>query len=91
MYAQAANADYWRILNSYPDTFSYDALLASDPRNKLFKAYREKHVIYCNMKKTPYYETAPVEPDILLADLVAIFHPELMPKDYKPHYYQLLK
>lgn len=31
MYAMAANADYWRILNSYPDTFSYDALKASNP------------------------------------------------------------
>lgn len=91
MYAMAANADYWRILNSYPDTFSYDALKASEPRNGLFKAFREKHVIYCNMKQTAYYETTPVEPDVLLKDLLAIFHPELVEKDYKPKYYQLLK
>jgi iron complex transport system substrate-binding protein len=43
------------------------------------------------MKQTPYYETSPVEPDVLLADLVAIFHPEVMPEDYAPRYYQLLK
>lgn len=91
MYAMAANADYWRILNSYPDTFSYDALKASEPRNDLFKAFREKHVIYCNMKQTAYYETTPVEPDVLLKDLLAIFHPELVEKDYNPKYYQLLK
>ncbi|MBQ7414265.1 MAG: ABC transporter substrate-binding protein [Prevotella sp.] len=91
MYAMAANADYWRILNSYPDTFSYDALKASEPRNDLFKAFREKHVIYCNMKQTAYYETTPVEPDVLLKDLLAIFHPELVEKDYRPKYYQLLK
>lgn len=91
MYAMAANADYWRILNSYPDTFSYDALKASEPRNDLFNAFREKHVIYCNMKQTAYYETTPVEPDVLLKDLLAIFHPELVEKDYKPKYYQLLK
>lgn len=91
MYAMAANADYWRILNSYPDTFNYDALKASEPRNDLFKAFREKHVIYCNMKQTAYYETTPVEPDVLLKDLLAIFHPELVEKDYKPKYYQLLK
>jgi iron complex transport system substrate-binding protein len=29
MYAAAANADYWRILNSYEGDFSYDALKAS--------------------------------------------------------------
>ncbi len=91
MYAMAANADYWRILNSYPDTFSYEALKASEPRNELFKAFREKHVIYCNMKQTAYYESTPVEPDVVLKDLLAIFHPELVEKDYKPKYYQLLK
>lgn len=91
MYAQAANADYWRILNSYPDTFSYEALKASEPRNVLFKAFKEKHVIYCNMKQTPYYESTPVEPDVLLKDLLAIFHPELVEKGYKAKYYRLLK
>ncbi len=91
MYATAANADYWRILNSFPGDFSYDALKASEPRNALFKAFKDHHVIYCNMKKTPYYETSPVSPDVVLADLVAIFHPELMPADYQPTFYHLLK
>ena len=91
MYALAANADYWRILNSYPDEFSYEALKASEPRNELFKAFKEKKVIYCNMKKQAYYEISPVEPDVLLKDFVAIFHPELIEKDYQPKYYRLLK
>ncbi|MBP1531524.1 MAG: ABC transporter substrate-binding protein [Bacteroidaceae bacterium] len=90
LYATAANADYWRILNSYPGEFSYDALLASEPRNALFRAFKEKHVIYCNMRQTPYYESAPVEPDQVLADLVAIFHPELLP-NHEGKYYRLLK
>lgn len=91
MYATAANADYWRILNSYPGDFSYEALKSSEPRNELFKAFKEKHVIYCNMKQTPYYEETPVHPDWLLEDLVAIFHPDLVAADYVPRYYQLLK
>ena len=91
MYATAANADYWRILNSFPGDFSYEALKASEPRNELFKAFKERHVIYCNMKQTPYYEETPVRPDLLLEDLVAIFHPELVRADYHGRYYQLLK
>ena len=91
MYAMAADADYWRILNSFPGDFSYDALKASEPRNELFKAFREKRIIYCNMKQTPYYELTPVEPDVVLADLVAVFHPELMAADYQPKFYYLLK
>ena len=90
MYALAANADYWRILNSFPGEFSYEALKASEPRNELFKASREKKVIYCNMKQTPYYEISPVMPDVLLKDLVAVFHPELVEDDYQPTFYRLL-
>ena len=91
LYAMAANADYWRILNSFPGEFSYDALKASEPRNELFKAFKEHQVIYCNMKRSPYYEKAPVEPDILLSDLVYVFHPEVLPADYQPTYYKILK
>lgn len=91
MYATAANADYWRILNSFPGNFSYEALRKSEPRNADFKAWKQRHVIYCNMKKKPYYELTPVEPDVVLKDLVAIFHPELVEKNYKPTYYELLK
>ena len=91
MYELAANADYWRILNSFPGEFSYEALKASEPRNELFKAFKERKVIYCNMKQTPYYEISPVEPDVLLKDFVAIFHPELVEADYQPKFYYLLK
>ena len=91
MYALAANADYWRILNSFPGDFSYEALKSSEPRNELFKAYKERKVIYCNMKQQPYYEITPVQPDVLLKDFVAIFHPELVEPDYEPTYYRLLK
>ena len=91
MYALSANADYWRILNSYQGDFSYEALKASEPRNEMFKSFKEKKVIYCNMKQTPYYEIAPVKPDVLLKDFVAIFHPELVEKDYQPTFYRLLK
>ena len=91
MYELAANADFWRILNSHPGEFSYDALKASEPRNELFKSFKERKVIYCNMKQTPYYEISPVEPDLLLKDFVAIFHPELVEKDYHPTFYHLLK
>ena len=91
MYSLAAEAEYWRILNSYPGDFGYEALRASEPRNELFRAFKERKVIYCNMKKTPYYEISPVKPDLLLKDFVAIFHPDLVEPDYQPTFYRLLK
>ena len=91
MYAMAAEADYWRILNSFAGDFSYEALKASEPRNELFRAFKDRHVVYCNMKQTPYYELTPVMPDVVLSDLIAIFHPELLPAGYQPTFYQLLR
>lgn len=90
VYNQADNAEYWRILNSHPGEYSYDVLKAQDPRYADFKAFRNKGVIYCNMREKPYYENMPMEPDLLLSDFIKVFHPDLLP-DYQPVYYHLLK
>lgn len=90
VYSRAAKADYWRIVNSYNGTFTYDALKDSDIRYADFDAYRNRKVIYCNMREKPFYESMPVEPEVVLADLIAIFHPELLP-EHEARYYELLK
>ncbi len=90
VYAAAAEVDYWRILNSYDGTFSYDALRGEDARYADFKAWRDKGIIYCNLRETPFYERTPVEPDVVLADLIRIFHPDLV-SDHEPVYYRLLE
>lgn len=90
VYSQAAGADYWRIVNSYQGTFSYDTLKEEDARYVDFKAYKEKGVIYCNMREKPFYESMPTEPEVVLADLIKVFHPQLLP-DHQPGYYELLK
>ena len=43
------------------------------------------------MSRKPFYENMPVQPDVVLADLIHIFHPELLPDDYQPVFYELLK
>lgn len=90
VYSQAAYADYWRIVNSYKGDFSYNTLQAEDVRYADFQAFKKKQVIYCNMSEKPFYESMPVEPEIVLADLIAVFHPQLLP-DHTPRYYELLK
>lgn len=90
IYNQADDADYWRIVNSYPGTYSYEALKEQDLRYADFRAFREKGVIYCNMREKPFYESMPTEPEVVLADLLHIFHPDLLP-DHTPVYYDLLK
>lgn len=90
VYASASDADYWRIVNSYDGTYSYDALRASDARYAEFRAWKDGGVIYCNMKDVPFYERMPVEPDVILADFVSVFHPSLLP-GREPVYYHLLQ
>lgn len=90
VYSQAAGADYWRIVNSYQGKFSYNTLKEEDTRYTDFKAYKEKGVIYCNMREKPFYESMPTEPEVVLADLIKVFHPQLLP-EHQPGYYELLK
>lgn len=85
-----AGADYWRILNSHNGKFTYDALKAQDSRYADFRAFKDKGVIYCNLKEKPYYENVPTHPEVLLKDLIKVFHPELLP-EYTPVFYELLK
>lgn len=90
VYSQAVDADYWRIVNSYNGEFTYDALKSEDSRYADFNAFRSKGIIYCNMRQKPFYETMPVEPELVLSDFIHVFHPDVLP-DYVPHYYKLLK
>lgn len=90
VYSQGANTDYWRMVNSHDGIFTYDALKQSDARYADFKAFKDKKLIYCNLREKPFYENTPVEPEVVLADLIKIFHPSLLP-EYVPGYYELLK
>ncbi len=90
VYSRAESTGYWRIVNSYDGQFSYDALRASDARYADFRAFRERKVIYCNIRQTPFYERMPMQPDVILADLIHIFHPSLLPA-HTPVYYSLLQ
>lgn len=90
VYSQAAHTDYWRIVNSFEGEYSYDVLKTQDNRYTDFDAWKHHGVIYCNMKEVPFYERMPVEPEVVLADFIHVFHPEVLP-DHEPSYYHLLK
>ena len=90
VYTNAAHADYWRIVNSFDGDYNYNVLKEQDNRYTDFDAWKNHGVIYCNMKEVPFYESMPVEPEIVLADFIHVFHPEVLP-DHKPKYYHILK
>jgi len=87
VYAKAVKADYWLIKYNDPrGDMTYETLKNEYPLYANFNAYKQKHIFAINTAKTPFYESGPMEPDRVLADLVSIFHPELLP-DYKPTFY----
>lgn len=90
VYARGLHADFWQTDGSHADEFTLQTLAKEDPRYATMDAYKKRRVIFCNFAKTPYRELAGVQPQLLLADFVKAFHPELLPT-YESKYYKLLK
>jgi iron complex transport system substrate-binding protein len=78
---RAANADVWINGGGWP---SLTAMLDDEPRYATFKAYRQKQVWVYERRVTQtgandYWSRSVSQPDLILADLVKIFHPSLLP------------
>lgn len=90
VYQRAENADYWLVKYNKPQDLTYDDFGKEYEGYKMFKAYKNRKVIHCNTNRISYYEKGVMEPDVILADLVKILHPELLP-EHKQVYFQLMK
>ncbi len=71
---------------------SKEEVLGKDSRFKDFKPYQTGEIYNNNRRMSPsggndFWESGVVHPEIVLADLIAIFHPELLP-DHQLYYYQ---
>lgn len=83
---KAADADVWLIRYHDPShELTYGKLRDEYPLYGLFKPFREKKIFTCNTAVTPYFETAIVNPDKVLSDIVKIAHPEMLAE--VPMYY----
>lgn len=89
---KAAKAKYWISPGSYT---SYKRMLEDQPHYAEFTAFKHQKV-YSVADKTGetggviFYELAPNRPDLVLKDLVKIFHPFMM-QDHKLHFFSPLK
>ena len=92
--AKAQHADYWRVINSNPFPMTYASLGKESPVYPLFDAFKNHQIIVCDILSTGYFEQSQCEPDLLLADFIHFFHPELLTgewEDYQPKYYHLIE
>lgn len=79
-YGLIQKADYWINVGSVN---TLDELKSVNPKFADAKAVHEKRVYNNNLRSTPaggndYWESAVVRPDVVLRDLIHIFHPELV-------------
>ena len=72
------------------EELTYSQLVRDYVPYSYFKAFRERRIIVCNTARRPYYEQGLLQPDIVLADLVRLVHPELLP-GYEPVYFQMME
>lgn len=92
VYEYGLKADYWMV----PSTAkTLNEILAADPRYVDFKSFKEQQIYNIYGRYTPdggndFYESAVVNPDVVLKDIISIFHPDLLP-DHELVYYNRLK
>jgi len=88
----ALTADFWLQTGS---AGTKAEILAQDARYAAFAPFKAGR-LYNNNRRTnvqgsnDYWESGAVRPDLVLADLIKILHPELLPA-WRLYYYQLLK
>jgi len=76
---QMSEADYWGMVVSQDSAFTIDQLIGEDERYRNFPSVSEGNIFVCNSKKSDYFGDGVVEPQLILADLIAIFHPNVLP------------
>jgi iron complex transport system substrate-binding protein len=89
---RAGDADVW--FTSALDWLDRADLLAANEHYGAFKAFRDGRVYNNNArlnehKANDYWETGLIEPDVQLADVIRILHPEMLP-EHRLKYYRRL-
>lgn len=82
-YIYASRADYWLNPNQ---ANTLDQLRAENPKFADIQAVREGNVYNCTARSTPeggsdFWESGTLRADRVLADLIAIFHPDKAPDE----------
>lgn len=92
VYDKAYDAEFWLNTGSGD---SIEEILAMDSRYSMFRALETGNVYNYNARVNEYggndyWQSGVLKPDIILADLVKILHPDLLP-DHELYYYKKLE
>ncbi|OQP62628.1 hypothetical protein A3860_26825 [Niastella vici] len=87
----ALKADFWLNMGNFQTKAE---IAAADERYTRFNPYKKGTLYNCNKRMNDigandYWESGAVNPHLILADLIAIFHPDLLPGHQLYYYKQL--
>jgi len=91
VFEKAGQADYW-IGSGYYTTL--EELESANAHYKQFNSYKTGEIYSFSKRRSDnggveYFELGPLQPHIVLKDLIKVTHPELIP-DYEPYFLQKL-
>lgn len=84
----AADADFWLIRYNSDDTLTGAKLAAENSMYTRFAPYANGKVYVCNTGKIDLFGEFPFHPQLLLADFISLFHPELGIEPPRTYYSQ---
>lgn len=87
---KAADADVWLVKYNSSVDMTLSSMVDDYSGYSHFKAFKSGNVYACNSATKRLFEERSFHPEKVLRELVALFHPELMP-DYKMRYYEKMR
>ena len=89
VYDRAGGADFWFLKYDTKAPLTYDLLRQEYEPYANFRPWKERRIFACNTITSTYYEDITLHPDLVLEDLIAIYHPELLPDHVQRYYFPL--
>ena len=89
VFDQAGDADFWFLKYDTRTPFSYALLAKEYEPYANFRPWKERRIFACNTITSTYYDDITLHPDRVLEDLIAIYHPDLLPGHVQRYYFPL--
>lgn len=87
VYDRAGEAEFWLLKYGDRTPMTYARLAAEYDPYSHFRAWRERRIFACNTLTSSYYDDITLHPDWVLEDLIALYHPELLPGHAQRYYF----
>jgi len=85
----AQGADYWFFKYDSSKDYTLRKLREEYPPYANFKAFAQASIYGCNTIACTYFDDITLHPDLVLADLIHIYHPSLLPDHVNRYYFRL--